>query len=102
MSATFFNKNCVWMHLKSQEEIVYLAAQMKKHDFDGTIVSVTEQELPRLGRRLTVCIQQPGTKPDKNVHYLTGENYKKWEKIKRTIYSHRRDNEITEEREVTK
>ena len=87
---TFFRKNCVWMHLKSLEELEWLKDAMNKYDFHGKILSIEETYSDNFGHRITVCILRPGNSQDQNAHPLYGENYRKWECIKSTIYRKRK------------
>ena len=90
MAYTFFSKNCVWMHLMNYEEVELLKKLMTEFEFEGTILEVKKQEVPRLGNRITVVIRQPGCSEDSRVCYLRGENYHKWERIKSRIYQSRK------------
>ena len=84
------NKNCCWVHLKDYDELLLLIQAMKYAEFDGTIVSVEWQELDCLGKRMKVTVQQPGTEPSKQVSYLRGKDYLKWNQIRRVIDAFRK------------
>ena len=84
------NKNCCWVQLVDQDELILLIMAMKWERFDGVITSVEWKDLRGLGKRMKVTVQQPGTTPSNKVSYLRFEDYKAWKRIKREIYKYRK------------
>ena len=87
-------KNCCWIKLIDYDELTVLIREMRREGFEGKIISVEWKDLPRLGKRMKVTIQQPGTTPSSQVSYLRFDNYKKWNRIKRTVYAFRKLKEV--------
>ena len=79
------------MHLKNEIEVEKLREYMKELEYNGEIVEIKNEIDEKLGPRIFVDIRQPGCTEDAQVHYLYGENYRKWEKIKRKIYKFRKE-----------
>lgn len=87
MAKTMFNQNCVWMHLKNEEELELLLQEIEKRDFHGKLLFWEWINDEKLGRRIFVAIKRSIV-----TKYLYGEEYQKWEKIKNAIYRYRKNN----------
>lgn len=90
MAATYFCKNCTWMHLTDTDELRFLLGLMKRNGYAAELVEAKWQELPRLGRRLTAVFRQPGKTENSKVSYLHGSTYICWERLKAAVYKRRK------------
>ena len=84
-------KNCCWVLLVNQDELITLIDAMKTYGFDGKIVSAVWKDHDKIGPRLHVSVQIPGTKPGTSLRGFSYGDYERWQKVKAMIYRKRKN-----------
>lgn len=83
-------KNCCWVLLVNQDELITLIDAMKTYGFDGKIVSAVWKDHDKIGPRMHVSVQIPGTKPGASLRGFSYGDYERWQKVKDMIYRKRK------------
>lgn len=81
MIKTFFNTNCTWIRLQTEDEINILINAIEKRNYPGKINRIEKDS-----NNIYALVDKPDP--------WYGLNYSIWEKIKSDIYCNRKANRL--------
>lgn len=80
--ATYFGKRLTWVKLREESELEYLSKAIAEVGYDGDLIGLDHTD-----EGIYALVKWPKEHLEST---LTGEAYRKWEKVKRLFYKQRK------------